>query len=391
MRHDVLRCVLLPDGKSHPWKTAALGATGYLARQAFRAARRFLSPALYRPVCLRLALARLREILNRFRPDVINVHNLHGAWDRGFGTEMVDLCAAHAPTVWTLHDMWSFTGRCAYAYDCRRFEEGCGASCPTPREYPCLKPKNIGPAWQEKRDLLNRHARLAAVSPSRWLAEEAKRGSWKLRAVAAIPNGLPLNVYAPAPREEARRALGLPTSGPILLLAAQSLSERRKGANLLTEMWKAVQTRPLTIACMGNGAPPAAGEGIHVHPLGFVSDPQRHSLIYSAADLLVHPAPVDNLPNVVIEAIACGTPVVGFPIGGMPEMVKANVSGWLAKDTTPQALAAAIDSALREIQSGRPLRDTCRALAQQEFSLEVQASRYEAFFDRLLAGKREAA
>ena len=124
-RHEVLRCVLNPDGETHPWSTRPLAGAGFLARQAFRLARRFLPVAWYRPGYRRAAFSRLKHVLDRFRPDVINVHNLHGGFERGWGTDLVDLCATHAPTVWTLHDMWSFTGRCAYAYDCRAFETGC--------------------------------------------------------------------------------------------------------------------------------------------------------------------------------------------------------------------------------------------------------------------------
>jgi len=390
-RHDVLRCVLYPDGKPHPWQTVTLGSNHWLGRQFFRAARRFLNPAIYRPVCLRIVLRRLRNAIEQFRPDVINVHNLHGGWDRGFGIEMVDLCASRAPTTWTLHDMWSFTGRCAYAYDCRRFEEGCSAACPTPREYPVLRPSRIGSAWQAKRDLFAKHPNLTAISPSRWLAAEAKQGLWRRHEVAVIPNGLPLDIYKPAPRTDARRALGLPLEGPLALIVAQSLAERRKGAGLMSELWQRVRTRPLAIASMGNGASPETGAGIRVHPLGFIGDPRRQALVYSAADLLVHPAPVDNLPNVVVEAIACGTPVVGFPIGGMPDMVKPGVSGWLARRFDPAELAAAVDAAFTQIQSGKSLRESCRTLAEAEFGMATQANRYEDLFRRLACGEWMAA
>ncbi|MFO0968532.1 MAG: glycosyltransferase [Gemmataceae bacterium] len=388
-RHEVLRCVLNPDGETHPWSTRPLAGAGFLARQAFRLARRFLPVAWYRPGYRRAAFSRLKHVLDRFRPDVINVHNLHGGFERGWGTDLVDLCATHAPTVWTLHDMWSFTGRCAYAYDCRAFETGCSGACPTRQEYPALKPAQITPAWQERRDLMRRHANLSAVAPSRWLAREASLGLWKMRRVDVIPYGLPLELYRPVDRKEARRRLGLPLEGPIVLIAAHSLSERRKGADILPDVWPRLKT-PFTLAAMGHGQV-SAGEHIQVRPLGFIGEPFRQALAYSAADLLLHPAPVDNLPNVVLEAIACGTPVVGFDIGGMPDMVRAGESGWLAGTLNGESLAHTLERALNEIGGGTTLRTSCRALALREYALGTQARRYEELFEQVRASALLAA
>src|SRR5207302_691948 len=98
------------------------------------------------------------------------------------------------------------------------------------------------------------------------------------------------------------------------------------------------------------------------------------------ADLLVHPAPVDNLPNVVMEAIACGTPVVGYPIGGVPDMACPGKTGWLASDVSASALADALDGALADLARGRDYRDTCRAVAEDEFDVTLQAERYARLF-----------
>jgi glycosyltransferase involved in cell wall biosynthesis len=390
-QHDVLRCVLQPDGHVHPWQTHSLGKNGFFTRQFFRIARRFLPASWYRPACKRIALHRLKMALQRFRPHVINVHNIHGGAERGWGPELVDLCAAHAPTVWALHDMWSFTGRCAYAYDCRAFETGCTRLCPTKHEYPALDEDKIAPSWEQRRDLCQRHANLRAVVPSRWLAAEAARGLWKLRRVDTIPYGLPLEIFRPIDRVEARRRLGLPLKGLIALIAAQSLTERRKGGDIVPHIWLHVRSRPLTLALMGEGRFLVSGGGIDVHALGWVGDPHKQALVYSAADVLVHPAPVDNLPNVVLEAIACGTPVAAFPIGGVPDMVRPGVSGWLAPALTPQALAATLDRAFQEIQEGTTLRQSCRDLARREYALSIQAQRYEALFQEMCTTRRAAA
>ena len=132
----------------------------------------------------------------------------------------------------------------------------------------------------------------------------------------------------PLSRKDARTRLGVNPAGPVLLIAAFDLSERRKGAEILPGLWQHIQHRPLTVLTMGNGAVPIDDPLIEVHPLGFLDDDRRKALAYCAADALLHPAPVDNFPNVVLEVLACGTPTIALPVGGLPEMVRPGVSGW---------------------------------------------------------------
>src|SRR5262249_5214313 len=133
----------------------------------------------------------LRHLLTLARPDIINVHNLHGAAPWGWGPRLVEVCLEFAPVVWTLHDMWSFTGRCAYSYDCEKFISGCDASCPTPDEEPKLPAERIHAAWEERRALYARHVDdLVIVTPSRWLAEQARRGMFARHRIEVIPYGL---------------------------------------------------------------------------------------------------------------------------------------------------------------------------------------------------------
>jgi len=260
---------------------------------------------------------------------------------------------------------------------------GCDATCPTPQEYPARLPQRIAGDWQQRRHLLENEARLWAVAPSQWLAQEARAGLWKNRLLEIVPYGLPLDVYQPVDRVIARQALGIGSTGPVILVVAQNLSERRKGGSFLIEALQKLPIRPLSLLTMGIEPLPVPGDGVQVHPLGYVTHDRMKVLAYSAADLLVHPAPVDNLPNVVLEAIACGTPVVGFRIGGMPDMVRAGATGWLAPDLSSQALADVLGEACGELKRGADLRDSCRAIAEREYNPALQARRYLNLFESL--------
>jgi glycosyltransferase involved in cell wall biosynthesis len=381
----VTRCVLYSDGKIHPWRTWPMKR-----EPVTRLWRRFASrlvPGVSRAAPLPDPVVQLRGALRELRPDVINVHNLHGGATEGWGPELIAICADFAPVVWTLHDMWSFTGRCAYAYDCRKFITGCDATCPTPDEYPVLASADIADAWNRRRLLFHDGAELIAVTPSRWLAAEAQAGLWGKNRVVVIPYGVPTDQFRPLDRQKARRTLGFSERGPVVLVAAQYLTDRRKGAALLPHVLSKLRQRPLTLLAMGHGAVVASDPAMHVVSLGWMDDVEKQVLAYNAADVLLHPAPVDNFPNVVLEAMACGTPTVALPIGGLPELVRPSISGWLANNATASALASTLDLALDEIADGGDLRDSCRAMADQEFTMKRQA---EAYLD-LFSAKPQAA
>ncbi len=351
-----------------------------LATQIMRLPRKVMPDRFPRPASRAFAERRLTKALRTIRPDVIHLNNLHGAAAWGWGPWIVETCTQFAPVVWTLHDMWSFTGRCAYAYDCDKFVAGCDASCETAGEYPRLEPERIAAAWRERRALFARN-RVTIVTPSRWLASQARRGLFADHRIEVIPYGVPR--AEPIPRDEARRELGLPADGLVLLLAAVDLTERRKGAEILQTLWPNVAYRPLTLLTMGKGQVTVGDSTIRVHSLGFVTDARTKALAYAAADALLHPAPADNFPNTVLEAMASGTPTIALPNGGLPELVRPGETGWLAERPTSASLAEAIEQAARGLDFGVDLRHRCRAIAETEYTMELQGQRYRALIDGL--------
>jgi glycosyltransferase involved in cell wall biosynthesis len=384
--HDVTRLVLFPDGRPHPWRTHVLGTESRAVRALLRVPRKLRPGRFPRPGTPGFIAGQLRRLLGRLRPDVVNLHNLHGGTDWGWGPHLAAVCAEAAPVVWTLHDLWSFTGRCAYRYDCAKLRTGCDATCPTPHESPRLAPDRIAAAWDERRRLFADHPDLAAVTPSRWLAAEARSGLWAGHPVDVIPYGVPTDLFTPVHRDEARRRLDVRADGPVLLLSAYDLTERRKGAELLPRLWRQIRRRPLTVLAMGHGAPAVGDPHIRVHSLGWIEDDRAKALAYSAADVLLHPAPVDNFPNTLLEAFACGTPAIGLPVGGVPEQIRPGVSGWLAADVSAEALGRAVDTALDDVDRGADLRATSRALAEAEFTIGLQAERYVRRFGEVRGG-----
>jgi glycosyltransferase involved in cell wall biosynthesis len=374
--HEVVRVVEQVDGSRHRWATVRwedrLRPRHKLLNRLGRSPR-----AIYE----RSAAGELEHIVRDLQPDVVNLHNLHSATGSGWSPRLLAAAARVAPTAWTLHDMWSFTGRCAYNYDCRKFLTGCDETCPTPFENPVLQPDKIAGAWALRREMFAGLGNVRAVAPSRWLAAEAAAGFWGIERVAVIPNGVPLDLYRPIDRAEARVSLGLPTDRPLLLVVAQDFRDRRKGLRLLEAALRQVEPKPCLVT-VGAGSPARAANDAFTRHLGYISGEEKAVLAFNAADALVHPSIADNLPNAVIEALACGTPVIGFPVGGVVDMVRPGLTGWLADEVSSVALAKAIDIALSAIDAS-PLRESCRQVAEDEYGHDRQARAYLELFDRL--------
>jgi glycosyltransferase involved in cell wall biosynthesis len=373
---QVTRLVWKSDGKPHSWATIELSQRRSIAQ---RAMSRFI-PFLRRSIKTSSMNAALEQTLTMLKPDLIHIHNIH---ESRWPLDYVKICSDTAPTVWTLHDMWSMTGRCVYSYDCERYISGCDAHCPTPTEYPALKPLEIAPAWNEKKRILREHPQIVGVAPSRWLAAKAKDGIWKANRLVHIPWGVPQDAYRIINRETARDVLGLNVNDRILMAAADNLLDRRKGGEFLEQALSLGVKLPVTLLTIGTKSLRVAMPGVKYIHFGYVASDRLKALLYNAANVFVHPAPVEVYGLVVAEALACGTAVVGFPVGGVPELVRPGITGWLGKEVSPRALAEAINQALDETQASDHWRYSCRTLAEKELTLTQQNDRYLQLFRSL--------
>lgn len=382
--HEVVRVTLGPA----PTPTTGLRVVPGLAERsrARRAADRLAYMAGVGTAHVERMGAALRSAVRDQGAAAVNVHNVHGGVAGGQWPHDVVRWLGEFPLVWTLHDMWSFTGRCAYAGSCRRFEARCTAECPTPGEYPALAAEAVGAAFDAKAGALRGIPGAVAACPSRWLAAEAARSAaWRGRRVETIPYGLPLDVFRPLDRRAAKRVLELPEERGVVLVVAENLDDRRKGLDLLVEAWERLGPEAPVTLLMGRrgrleAALSGAGGGAEVRSLGFIGDDLTKAIVYSGADALVHPAREDNLPNVVLEAMACGTPTVAFDVGGLPDMVRRGETGWLAGRPGGEGLARAVREASGAGFGGEAMRRRCREVAEAEYRLELQAERYAELF-----------
>jgi glycosyltransferase involved in cell wall biosynthesis len=290
--------------------------------------------------------------------------------------------------VWTLHDMNAFTGGCHYDAGCGRFADCCGR-CP---QLGSNDPKDLSHRiWQRKAKAFSRldSSRLQFVTPSRWLAEEIRRSPLAGRfPVSVIPYGLNLNDFAPRGRAACRDILGLPLDAKVLLFVADGLDNERKGFALLTAALAALpRDGPVAILSVGRKKPDVAIDMPWIH-VGEVKNDRLLSVLYSAADIFIIPSLQDNLPNTVLEAMACGTPVLGFAVGGIPDMVRPGVTGMLVPPKDVAALGSAIVLLLRDPEQLREMGLNCRRVAIEEYSSDLQAIRYSKLYAAALNAHR---
>ncbi len=324
---------------------------------------------------------RLHKRVSEARPDVVNLHWVAG----GF----VPVCALHqfrCPLVWTLHDMWPFTGGCHYDRECGKYTDNCGA-CPQLRSDRqtdlsrwLLKHKST--SWQS--------SNLTIVTPSRWLSDCAKSSRlFRNRRVETIPNGLDLKTFRPIAKHSARQILGVEEEKLIILFGAMnSTADRRKGFQHLTAALKELAAHRLakSFHAVVFGSTDSAYQddfGLPATYFGNLHDDVSLALLYSAADVFVAPSEQDNFPNTVLESLACGTPVVAFSIGGMPDLVEHKSTGYLARPFESRDLAHGIAWTLSDEDRLRRMSEGARHKAEQEFSNTLQAERYNSLYREL--------
>ncbi|WP_392479067.1 glycosyltransferase family 4 protein [Nostoc sp. C110] len=315
--------------------------------------------------------------------DIINFHNLHTGYFNYLG---IPGLTKSKPAIFTLHDMWSFTGHCAYSYDCDRWQQGCG-QCPYPETYPEIARDNTRLEWQLK-DWVYSKSNLTIVTPSQWLTEQAKKSMFNRFSIYHIPYGLDTDAYQPLDKDKCKNILGIPAEKKVIMFCADGLQDSRKGGDLLVQaiqtLPKALKAETLLLTLGSGGEKVLEVVGIPTLNLGYVSGDRMKSIAYSAADVFIFPTRADNLPLVLQESMACGTPMVSFKVGGVPDLVRPGITGYLAQPEDTQDFCNGIVQLLVDREQRHKMSENCRAIALQEYTLELQTKRYIELYQQVL-------
>ncbi|MEJ2163891.1 MAG: glycosyltransferase [Desulfobacterales bacterium] len=371
----LMQCLNVPTFYSPIWKRQVLRWQTQLAKYKNR-------PVGLEMFTDSLSDIKLEEIQEIRDADIINLHWVGGVLDY----HNAPLALRDKQVVWTLHDMNPFTGGCHYSGDCEKYKENCGA-CP-----------QLGSTVEDDLSRQNWKLKycafanidLSIVTPSKWLANCVSQSSLLSQKPAKIiPNGFPLHIFKPYSKKEIRNALNIPESAKVILFGADSIVNTRKGFAYLLEALKRLSnnkvydTVVLTFGILPEGLKIATEHKIY--NFGSITDENKLALVYSAADVFIIPSLEDNLPNTVVEAMACGVPVVGFEIGGIPDMIEHKKNGFLARSKDVASLLEGIKWALSLHDRGINISAFCRERAERKFALEVQANAYKKLYDSLIS------
>lgn len=295
------------------------------------------------------------------------------------------------PVVWTMHDIWPATAICHITHNCNSFKSVC-CNCR-------YMDKNAGSTdlanstWLRKKKMLQSQ-HLHFVACSRWLACEARKSALLFgQTISSIPNPIDTTLFCKSSTEEARKRLNLPLDKRIILFVAQKATNVNKGMAFLIDACKMLAKEypdmadNTCVAVLGGHADDVMEEvSFPAYPLGYTSDTARIIDVYNACDVFVLPSLSENLPNTIMESMACGVPCIGFNVGGIPEMIDHQKNGYVARFRDAADLAKGIRWVLFDSDYSS-LSDCARHKTVHSYSQQAVALRYVEVYNHAIAMK----
>lgn len=379
---------------------------GHLGHLPSRLAARLQRPKAASPGLENFNFPGSRDLLRLMspRPDLVHCHNLHGGY---FDLRYLPKLSARVPTLLTLHDAWLLAGHCAHSFGCERWITGCG-NCPDLTIPPAIPVDRTADNWRCKRDIFSR-SRLFITTPSRWLMEKVDRSILSMGSIDShvIPNGVDLETYCPSDgRLAARRELGIGFDDFVVVFAANGVRDN---------VWKDMATLRLALdiasralngqarvrfLALGESAPPERAGDATLEFVPYVSEAAQVAHYFRAASVYAHAAKADTFPTTILEALACGTPIIATAVGGIPEQVRSldlpaisvgspsysidNATGILTAPGDADGLAAAMVYLARDVALVGRLGQNARLDAERRFDVRRQVDTYVEWYRHML-------
>jgi glycosyltransferase involved in cell wall biosynthesis len=338
------------------------------------------------------------------RPNIVHCHNLHGGY---FDPRIIPALSRRVPIVFTLHDAWLLSGHCAHSFECERWKSGCG-QCPDLTIYPAIGRDATAWNWRRKNRIYAK-SRLHLATPSRWLMRKVEESmlSQAVEQARVIPYGTDLNVFKPGSKVNSRIRFGLPLEADILIFTANGIRQNifkdyRTMRSAIAQLAERRSQRPLVFIALGEDAPAERIGPAEVRFVPYQKDPAVVAGYYQAADIYIHSARADTFPNTVLEALACGTPVVATAVGGIPEQIKSlqmldrrssaaqpkaydlsEATGLLVAPGDPDMMAVSIEQILDNDTMRRRLGENGAKDAATRFDLQREVNNYLSWYEEL--------
>lgn len=297
------------------------------------------------------ATKRLLQFIGKIQPDMIHMHVLHGYY---VNVPMLFryINEKQIPCIWTFHDCHAFTGNCGYFFDCRQWQQGC-KNCPYLRNYPAsLFFDRTEKMWKDKQGLFTEGKKKWIVTPSRWLQAEVALSFLRNYPCTTIHNGIDTGkTFYPMEKEELRKKYGYLPEEKLILGVAVGYRDQRKGAEYIVQLAEDLGQEAKVLLIGWNQEKNHLLKGIrNIVTMKHISDKGILAEYYCMADVFVIPSLAENYPTTALEAMACGTPVVGFAVGGIAELLSGG-KGIAVEAGNRQAFAEAVRKVLLDAES----------------------------------------
>lgn len=329
------------------------------------------------------ATERLIAKIKAFSPDVIHLHNIHG-WYVNVPMLFTFLRESNIPVVWTLHDCWAFTGGCAQFQlcGCPRWQWGCD-QCPQLGDYPIASKKDrTGQMWQLKKELFRGMDNLTLVAPSKWLAELTKSSFLQEYPVQVIHNGIDLESFRPTP-SSVREKYGC--TEKFLVLGVTMDWGPRKGLDVFCSLAQRLDAQRFQIMLVGTDERTERRLPPNIIAVRRTDTLKELAQLYSAADVYVNATREDTYPTVNMEALACGTPVITFRVGGSTEMLDSSCAVAVEAGDVEQ-----LEREIIRVCTQKPFSAPNCLKKAEEFDRKKRFQEYIELYERVVAGGNQA-
>lgn len=316
-----------------------------------------------------------------YNPDIIHAHNLHGHF---FDINYLIRISNLYPVIMTCHDEWLFTGHCAYTFSCNRWEYGCG-DCPDLSIYPSI-PRDATHFNYRRKEEIYHQSKLYIATPSAWLMDRVERSILKPIEARIIPYGIDLSIFKPDVKEKSRGKLNLPNDELILLFVADNLIKNpfkdykflRKAINNLN-----LYEKKIRFILLGGSSQTEIIGNITLQHIPYISNPEVVANYYQSADIFLHAAKADNFPNTILEASACGTPVIATAVGGIPEQINHGVTGFLVTQGESEELSNFVRILFKNENLRMKMGKNASKLAKEKYDLTIQVGQYLSWYHEI--------
>lgn len=315
--------------------------------------------------------------INKIKPDIVHFH-----WINNGMIKIEDLLKIKVPIVWSLHDMWVFTGGCHYTEYCDRYKLKCG-KCRVLSSNCNLDLSRV--VFLNKKKVFSKIKNIQFIGLSRWISNCARESVLlKNKKIINIPNPIDTAKFKSIDKQTSRKILNLPMNKKIILFGAMSTDDPRKGCEKLLEALEIIKSNTIELVIFGSGVSKRFENcGFKIHYLGHINDDTSLAILYSAVDVLVVPSIQENLSNTIMESLSCSTPVVAFDIGGNGDMIQHKINGYLAKRFDVKDLADGINWIINSNNYDEICKNA-RDIVVKKFDSKVVSKQYLDMYNKIL-------